>query len=71
MLSVLDGLWKDHLCQMDHLEEGIFMRNSTGRTLVAYRKSPSRDVRGRVLRFQEDTVRHLFRMQIVGLTETN
>ena len=26
MLSVLDGLWKDHLLNMDHLKEGIGLR---------------------------------------------
>ena len=26
MLSVLDGLWKDHLLSMDHLKEGIGLR---------------------------------------------
>ena len=26
MLSVIDGLWKDHLLSMDHLKEGIGLR---------------------------------------------
>src|SRR6202012_5688874 len=39
MLSVLDGLWKDHLLNMDHLKEGIGMRGYAQQDpLVAYKK---------------------------------
>ncbi len=67
MLSVLDGLWKDHLLQMDHLKEGIFMRSYAQQDpLVAYKKESFEMFEAMMLRFQEDTVRHLFRMQIIG-----
>src|SRR6185437_2211789 len=67
MLSVLDGLWKDHLLQMDHLKEGIGLRGYAQQDpLVAYKKESFEMFEGMMLRFQEDTLRHLFRMQIIG-----
>ncbi|WP_260705068.1 preprotein translocase subunit SecA [Edaphobacter flagellatus] len=67
MLSVLDGLWKDHLLQMDHLKEGIGLRGYAQQDpLVAYKKESFEMFEAMMLRFQEDTIRHLFRMQIIG-----
>ncbi len=67
MLSVLDGLWKDHLLAMDHLKEGIGLRGYAQQDpLVAYKKE-SFDMFGAMMqRFQEDTLRNLFRMQILA-----
>jgi preprotein translocase subunit SecA len=67
MLSVLDGLWKDHLLSMDHLKEGIGLRGYGQQDpLVAYKKESFEMFEGMMGRFQEDTVRFLFLMQIVG-----
>ncbi|HEX4320893.1 MAG TPA: preprotein translocase subunit SecA [Acidobacteriaceae bacterium] len=67
MLSVLDGLWKDHLLEMDHLKEGIGMRGYAQQDpLVAYKKESFEMFEAMMNRFQEDTSRFLFRMQIVG-----
>jgi preprotein translocase subunit SecA len=67
MLSVLDGLWKDHLLAMDHLKEGIGLRGYAQQDpLVAYKRESFEMFEAMMLRFQEDTVRHLFRMQIIG-----
>ncbi len=67
MLSVLDGLWKDHLLSMDHLKEGIGLRGYAQQDpLVAYKKESFEMFEAMMLRFQEDTLRYLFRMQIVG-----
>jgi preprotein translocase subunit SecA len=67
MLSVLDGLWKDHLLNMDHLKEGIGLRGYGQQDpLVAYKKESFDMFEGMMGRFQEDTVRYLFMMQIVG-----
>ena len=67
MLSVLDGLWKDHLLQMDHLKEGIGLRGYAQQDpLVAYKKESFEMFEAMMMRFQEDTCRHLFRMQIIG-----
>jgi preprotein translocase subunit SecA len=67
MLSVLDGLWKDHLLSMDHLKEGIGLRGYAQQDpLVAYKRESFDMFEAMMLRFQEDTARFLFRMQIVG-----
>ena len=67
MLSVLDGLWKDHLLSMDHLKEGIGLRGYAQQDpLVAYKKESFEIFEAMMMQFQEDTVRHLFRMQIIG-----
>ena len=67
MLSVIDGLWKDHLLNMDHLKEGIGLRGYAQQDpLVAYKKESFEMFEGMMERFQEDTVRFLFLMKIVG-----
>ena len=67
MLSVIDGLWKDHLLAMDHLKEGIGLRGYAQQDpLVAYKKESFDMFEGMMAKFQEDTVRFLFRMQILG-----
>jgi preprotein translocase subunit SecA len=67
MLSVLDGIWKDHLLNMDHLKEGIGLRGYAQQDpLVAYKKESFDMFEEMMGRFQEDTVRYLFLMQIVG-----
>ncbi len=67
MLSVLDGLWKDHLLNMDHLKEGIGLRGYGQQDpLVAYKRESFDMFEQMMLRFQEDTVRYLYLMQIVG-----
>jgi preprotein translocase subunit SecA len=67
MLSVLDGLWKDHLLAMDHLKEGIGLRGYAQQDpLVAYKKESFEMFEAMMLQFQQDTARHLFRMQIIG-----
>jgi preprotein translocase subunit SecA len=66
MLSVIDGLWKDHLLNMDHLKEGIGLRGYAQQDpLVAYKRESFDMFEAMMLKFQEDTVRFLFRMQIV------
>jgi preprotein translocase subunit SecA len=67
MLSVIDGLWKDHLLNMDHLKEGIGLRGYGQQDpLVEYKKESFSMFEGMMERFQEDTVRFLFQMRIVG-----
>ena len=67
MLSVIDGLWKDHLLSMDHLKEGISLRGYAQKDPLVEYKSESYDMfEAMMLKFQEDTVRFLFRMQILG-----
>jgi preprotein translocase subunit SecA len=67
MLSVLDALWKEHLLNMDHLKEGIGLRGYAQQDpLVAYKKESFEMFESMMLRFQEDTARNLFRMQILA-----
>ncbi len=67
MLTVLDGLWKDHLLAMDHLKEGIGLRGYAQQDpLVAYKKESFDMFEAMMNRFQEDTLRNLFRMQILS-----
>jgi preprotein translocase subunit SecA len=67
MLSVIDGLWKDHLLSMDHLKEGINLRGYAQKDpLVEYKRESFEMFEAMMAKFQEDTVRFLFRMQILG-----
>jgi len=67
MLSVIDGMWKDHLLNMDHLKEGINLRGYAQKDpLVEYKRESFDMFEAMMLKFQEDTVRFLFRMQILG-----
>jgi preprotein translocase subunit SecA len=67
MLSVIDGIWKEHLLSMDHLKEGISLRGYAQRDpLVEYKRESFDMFEAMMLKFQEDTVRFLFRMQILG-----
>jgi preprotein translocase subunit SecA len=66
MLSVLDGLWKDHLLSMDHLKEGIGLRGyGQHDPLVEYKKESFDMFEEMMQRFQEETVRILYLMQIL------
>ncbi len=68
MLSVLDALWKEHLLNMDHLKEGIGLRGYGQKDpLVEYKQESFGLFESMMLRFQEDTARNLFRMQILML----
>jgi len=66
MLSVLDSLWKDHLLSMDHLKEGIGLRGyGQHDPLVEYKRESFDMFEAMMKRFQEDTVRYLYLMQIL------
>jgi preprotein translocase subunit SecA len=67
MLSVLDGLWKDHLLEMDQLKEGIGLRGYGQQDpLISYKRESFDAFEAMMARFQEDTIRFLYRMQIMG-----
>ena len=66
MLSILDQQWKDHLLNMDHLKEGIGLRGYAQHDpLVEYKRESFDMFEAMMQRFQEDTVRYLYLMQIV------
>jgi preprotein translocase subunit SecA len=65
MLSVLDQQWKDHLLNMDHLKEGIGLRGYGQKDpLVEYKRESFDMFEAMLLKFQEDTTRYLYLMQI-------
>jgi len=67
MLSVLDSQWKDHLLSMDHLKEGIGLRGyGQHDPLVEYKRESFDMFEDMLKRFQEDTVRYLYLMQVLG-----
>jgi preprotein translocase subunit SecA len=66
MLSVLDAQWKDHLRDMDHLKEGIGLRGyGQHDPLVEYKRESFDMFEDMMRRFQEDTTRYLYLMQIL------
>jgi preprotein translocase subunit SecA len=71
MLSVLDGQWKDHLLNMDHLKEGIGLRGyGQHDPLVEYKRESFEMFEAMMHRFEEETVRYLYLMQVID-TSTN
>ncbi len=70
MLSVIDQLWKDHLLNMDHLKEGIGLRGYGQKDpLVEYKRESFDMFEGMMQKFQEDTARYLYLMQIISRGE--
>ncbi len=66
MLSVIDAQWKEHLLSMDHLKEGIGLRGyGQHDPLVEYKRESFDMFEEMMRRFQEDTVRYLYLMQIL------
>ncbi|HVZ18080.1 MAG TPA: SEC-C metal-binding domain-containing protein, partial [Terriglobales bacterium] len=67
MLSVLDQQWKDHLLNMDHLREGIGLRGyGQHDPLVEYKRESFDMFEQMMEHFQEETVRYLYLMQVIG-----
>jgi preprotein translocase subunit SecA len=67
MLSVLDQQWKEHLLSMDHLREGIGLRGyGQHDPLVEYKRESFEMFEEMMERFQEETVRYLYLMQVIG-----
>ncbi len=66
MLSVVDAQWKDHLLSMDHLKEGIGLRGyGQHDPLIEYKRESFEMFEEMMQRFQEETVRYLYLMQIL------
>jgi len=66
MLSVIDAQWKDHLRDMDHLKEGIGLRGyGQHDPLVEYKRESFDMFEAMMQRFQDETVRYLYLMQIL------
>ena len=66
MLSVIDAQWTDHLRDMDHLKEGIGLRGyGQHDPLVEYKRESFDMFEAMMQRFQDETVRYLYLMQIL------
>ncbi len=65
MLQTIDGLWKDHLLNMDHLKEGIGLRGYGQKNpLQEYQKEGFEMFEEMVQRIQEGMVQKLFTIEI-------
>jgi preprotein translocase SecA subunit len=65
MLQTIDGLWKDHLLNMDHLKEGIGLRGYGQKNpLQEYQKEGFDMFEDMAHRIQEDVVQKLFMVEI-------
>jgi preprotein translocase subunit SecA len=70
VLQVVDNLWKEHLLAMDHLKEGIGLRGYAQQDpLVVYQKEGFEMFVQMIERIKEETVKFLFRVQIVRPAE--
>ncbi|MBI4125304.1 MAG: preprotein translocase subunit SecA [Deltaproteobacteria bacterium] len=65
LLSTLDGLWKDHLLQMDHLREGIGLRGYGQKDpLLEYKREGFGLFRQMMGQLTTDVLQKLFRVRI-------
>jgi preprotein translocase subunit SecA len=71
MLQSVDGLWKDHLLNMDHLKEGIGLRGYAQQNpLIVYKKEGFEMFQGLIDRIKEETIAILFRIQLADSEPT-
>jgi preprotein translocase subunit SecA len=69
MLQTIDGLWKDHLLNMDHLKEGIGLRGYGQKNpLQEYQKEGFDMFEDMIHRVQEDVVQKLFTVELARET---
>lgn len=66
MLQTVDNLWKEHLLAMDHLKEGIGLRGYAQQNpLLVYKKEGFEMFNDMIARVKEETLKIMFRIQIV------
>jgi preprotein translocase subunit SecA len=71
LLSVLDRKWREHLYEMDYLQEGIGLRAMAQRDpLVEYQKEGFDMFRAMMDAIQEESVGFLFNLEVQVETET-
>jgi preprotein translocase subunit SecA len=65
LLQILDGLWKEHLLNMDHLKEGIHLRGYAQKDpLNEYKREAFDLFDGLLSRIQSETVEILSRVEV-------
>ncbi|MGD9947798.1 MAG: preprotein translocase subunit SecA [Desulfobulbus sp.] len=66
MLQIVDGLWKEHLLQMDHLKEGIGLRGYGQKNpLLEYKREGYELFATMVDAVKQHTIANLMRIQLV------
>jgi preprotein translocase subunit SecA len=66
MLQMVDGLWKEHLLQMDHLKEGIGLRGYGQKNpLLEYKREGYDLFSGMIDAVKQHTIANLMRIQLV------
>src|SRR5439155_11563796 len=66
LLSVLDTRWREHLYEMDYLQEGIGLRAIAQRDpLVEYQREGFAMFEGMLATLKEDFVRYVFHLQVI------
>ena len=66
MLQIVDGLWKEHLLQMDHLKEGIGLRGYGQKNpLMEYKREGFDLFSNMVEGVKQHTIANLMRIQLV------
>ncbi len=66
MLQIVDGLWKEHLLQMDHLKEGIGLRGYGQKNpLLEYKREGYELFATMVEAIKQHTIANLMRIQLV------
>ena len=67
MLSVLDGLWREHLAAMDYLRQGIHLRGYAQKNPKQEYKREAFEMFTQMLqRFKQDTISALHRLRLRG-----
>ena len=65
MLQSIDGKWKDHLYNMDHLRSGIGLRGYAGKDpLIEYQKEGFQMFAEMIGNIKEESLKFLFRVQV-------
>ena len=65
MLQIVDGLWKDHLLNMDHMKEGIGLRGYAQKNpLTEYKKEGFVMFQEMMNRINQEVTEYLFKVQI-------
>lgn len=65
LLQTLDGLWKDHLLNMDHLREGIGLRGYAQKDpIVEYKREGFDLFEALISQMNQDVVEKVFRVQV-------
>jgi preprotein translocase subunit SecA len=70
LISIIDNKWREHLYEMDYLQEGIGLRSYGGRDpLVEYQREAFEMFNEMKDAIQEEFVRYIYRVELVRQDE--